>query len=97
MRHTLQSYLVNATTLLNQAHALCLRMFILNAFDMTWDLIITPRRLDYAKQQEGRLYESLLEIASNKQEEIRALISGTLDSMKGELIERAANHEFQGK
>ncbi len=44
VRGTLQNYLVRTTSLLNVIHTRCLEMFIMSAFDMARDMIITPKR-----------------------------------------------------
>ncbi|XP_022257624.1 dual serine/threonine and tyrosine protein kinase-like isoform X2 [Limulus polyphemus] len=92
----LQSFLVKACTLLNEAQNRCLRMFILTAFDMTRDMVITPKRLEYICQRETELYSSLMTIVNKKQEEIRQLIVSTITGMKNDLSEEAANYQFQG-
>lgn len=69
-------------------------MFILSAYDMTWDLQITPKRIEYAKQREAELYSSLMGIANRKQEEIKQLITETIDFMRSDILNQAANHEF---
>lgn len=72
-------------------------MFILSAFDMTWDMLITPKRIAYARQRETELYESLMSIANCKQEEIRQLIVETINGMTEELLQKASEYQFQGK
>nr|XP_006816396.1 PREDICTED: dual serine/threonine and tyrosine protein kinase-like [Saccoglossus kowalevskii] len=96
VRHVLQSHLVTAASILNNAHQRCLKMFITTAFDMARDMMITPRRVRYAKEKEIFLYESLLEIASQKQEELKDLIIHTVLSMKEDLLEEASNFIFVG-
>lgn len=96
VRQILQAELVHVATILNEAHNSCLRMFILSAFDMTWDMLITPKRITYARQRETELYESLMSIANCKQEEIRQLIVETINSMTEELLQKATEYEFQG-
>ncbi|GFV11063.1 hypothetical protein TNCV_2718081 [Trichonephila clavipes] len=96
IRQILQAELVQVATILNEAHNSCLRMFILSAFDMTWDMLITPKRIAYARQRETELYESLMSIANCKQEEIRQLIVETINNMTEELLLRASEYEFQG-
>ncbi|XP_054716105.1 dual serine/threonine and tyrosine protein kinase-like isoform X2 [Uloborus diversus] len=96
IRQILQAELVQVATNLNEAHNTCLRMFILSAFDMTWDMLITPKRIAYARQRETELYESLMSIANCKQEEIRQLIVETINSMTDELLQKASEYEFQG-
>uniref|UniRef100_A0A2L2Y4N0 Dual serine/threonine and tyrosine protein kinase n=1 Tax=Parasteatoda tepidariorum TaxID=114398 RepID=A0A2L2Y4N0_PARTP len=96
IRQILQAELVQVATILNEAHNTCLRMFIMSAFDMTWDMLITPKRIAYARQRETELYESLMSIANCKQEEIRQLIVETINNMTDELLEKASIYEFQG-
>ncbi|KAG1946164.1 dual serine/threonine and tyrosine protein kinase [Pimephales promelas] len=93
-RQVLQSQQVEATTLLNAVHCRCLDLFINQAFDMQRDLQITPRRLEYTREKEGELYSSLMAIANRKQEEMKEMIVETLESMKEQLLEDAANLEF---
>ncbi|CAN7982056.1 unnamed protein product, partial [Ixodes pacificus] len=96
VRGALQSLLVSAASLLNTTHLLCLRSFILTAFDMTRDMMITPKRLAYARRQETGLYHALMEVASHKQEEIRQLIVGAVEGLREEVLQRAADHHFEG-
>lgn len=69
----------------------------LQAFDMQRDLQITPRRLEYTREKEGELFNSLMAIANRKQEEMKEMIVETLTSMKEQLLEDAANLEFTGE
>lgn len=89
-----QSYLVNAATVLNYSHTRCLKMFILSAFDMARDMLITPRKLEFVREKEEELYKSLLAIAVSKIDEIRMLISQTIKDISEELEEIAANYDF---
>lgn len=79
-----------------QAHNRCMRKFILYAFDMAREIQITPRRISYAREKEAELYESLMDIASRKQDEIRTVITETVTKLKEELLEKAAAYEFKG-
>lgn len=97
VRTALQSLLVSAASLLNTTHLHCLRTFILTAFDMTRDMMITPKRLAYARKQETGLYHALMEVASHKQEEIRQLIVGAIENLRSEVLQRAADYQFEGK
>lgn len=63
---------------------------------MQRDLQITPKRLEYTRKKENELYESLMNIANRKQEEMKDMIIETLSNMKEELLEDAANMEFKG-
>ncbi|KAK8376325.1 hypothetical protein O3P69_009755 [Scylla paramamosain] len=89
------SHLIHASTLLNQAHNRCMRKFILYAFDMAREIQITPRRISYAREKEAELYESLMDIASRKQDEIRNVIADTVAKLKEDLLDKAAAYEFK--
>ncbi|KAK7488579.1 hypothetical protein BaRGS_00020196 [Batillaria attramentaria] len=84
----LQGCLVNAATVLNNSHTRCLKMFILSAFDMAREMLITPKKLEFVKEKEEELYKSLLAVAVSKINEIKDLISETIvdisDSVKEE-------------
>lgn len=95
IRQVLQSHLVRAANTLNALHNRCLRVFILTAFDMTRDMLITPKRINYAKEKEQQLYESLMAIANKKQEEIRQMISDTLTGMRTDLLQEVAYYQFK--
>lgn len=75
-----QVSLIKAATLLRELHARFLRTFVLSAFDLTWDMITTPKRFEYAKQKELELYSSLMSIANLKQDEIKSMIRDTIQS-----------------
>lgn len=76
-----QISLIKAATLLRELHARFLRTFVLSAFDLTWDMITTPKRFEYAKQKELELYNSLMNIANIKQDEIKQLIRESQQSV----------------
>ncbi|XP_038135867.1 dual serine/threonine and tyrosine protein kinase [Cyprinodon tularosa] len=94
-RQVLQNQQVEAANLLNGLHCRCLDLFINQAFDMQRDLQITPRRLEYTREKEGELFNSLMAIANRKQEEMKEMIVETLGSMKEQLLDDAANLEFK--
>lgn len=85
-----QSCLVNAATVLNNSHTRCLKMFILSAFDMARDMLITPKRLEFVREKEEELYKSLLVIAVSKINEIRELISKTIHDISDSVKEECA-------
>ncbi|XP_014676601.1 PREDICTED: dual serine/threonine and tyrosine protein kinase-like [Priapulus caudatus] len=95
VHHVLQQYLTQAATILKNAHTRCLKMFILTAFDMARDMIITPKRIDYARQREGALYDSLLALATLKQEEIRIVVTDTINNLQEPLLTEAVAHTFR--
>lgn len=94
VRQTCQSYLVNAATLLNNSHTRCLKMFILSAFDMARDMLITPRKLEFAREKEDELYKSLLAIAVSKINDIKNIISQTIGDISNDVQREAAEYDF---
>lgn len=73
-----------------------MRMFILYAFDMAREIQITPRRINYAKEKENELFETLMDIASKKQDEIKDIILESLSEIRESILEKATNYEFRG-
>lgn len=82
-----QMSLIRAATLLRELHARFLRLFVLSAFDLTWDMITTPKRFEYAKQKELELFNSLMSIANLKQDEIKLMIRECIDETDEEVID----------
>lgn len=79
-----------------------MNLFILTAFDMARDQIITPKRIVYARNKCLELYSSLMQSTLQKQQEIEKLISTTINELKNEIIDDAgrlciAQSEFLGK
>lgn len=97
VKKILQSYAVNASSVLNNSHTRCLNKFILSAFDMARDMLITPKKLEFAREKEEELYKSLLKISVSKLDEIKELISTTISMIRTCLIAEAAEFEFIGK
>ena len=95
VRQVLQSHLVRAANCLHALHMRCLRVFILTAFDMTRDMMVTPKRIEYARQKEQQLFDSLMAIANRKQEEIKHLINETLSGMRQDLLEECGRYHFK--
>ena len=94
---TLQRYLVNAVTVLNHTHIRCLQTFIICAFDMAREVLVTPKKILFAKEKEEDLYNSLFKIAVDKGDEIQNMIELTLDECKSKLIEKVEEYDFIGK
>ena len=96
IKQALQLYLVRSTTIVHDLHQLCMNMFITTAFDMQRDIQITPRRIEYAKVKETELFESLKELANERQEQIKKIIMQTVEDLKDSLLEEAGNFQFIG-
>ena len=71
-------------------------MFIMSAFDMARDMLITPKKLTFAKEKEVELYKSLMRISVAKTNEIRDMIGYTIAENQEKLIEKAVEYEFLG-
>ncbi|XP_031845828.1 receptor interacting protein kinase 5 isoform X2 [Nomia melanderi] len=86
VRGCLQTYLIKASTYLNEVHSTSLRKFILSAFDMARTIQITPRRIQYAQMKENKLYASLMNIVNENQEELTELIQAIIQEMKNDVL-----------
>lgn len=94
LHDVLQYELLVGASILNENHSRVLGMFIATAYDLQRDMIITPKRLDYAKKKEEELFSAMMESASRKQEEIKAEIRQTITFLTPKLVEDAAAMEF---
>ena len=97
LEQTLQQYLVNSVTVLNNTHIRCLNTFIISAFDMARDMLVTPKKLEFARDREEELYKSLLQIAVDKGDEIKDMIANTIAANWDKLVEKANDYDFIGK
>ncbi|KXJ28456.1 dual serine/threonine and tyrosine protein kinase [Exaiptasia diaphana] len=95
VRQVLQYHLVTASSALNEAHSRVLSLFITTAFDMARDMIITPRRLEYAKEKEEELFKALMETASRKQDEIKEVIHNTITTLSPQILKEVGLLEFK--
>ncbi|XP_076448314.1 LOW QUALITY PROTEIN: dual serine/threonine and tyrosine protein kinase-like [Babylonia areolata] len=93
-RRAFQRYLINAATVMNNAHTRSLNMFILSAFDMSRDIIITPRKLEFAKAKEEELYRSLMAVAVSKISDIKEIVTRTIHNLSEDIQEDAAKFDF---
>lgn len=82
----LQTYLINASTYLNEIHTSSLRKFILSAFDMARKIQITPRRIQYAHLKENELYATLMKLVNENQDELTELIQAIIQDMKNDVL-----------
>ncbi|XP_054009693.1 dual serine/threonine and tyrosine protein kinase-like isoform X1 [Hylaeus anthracinus] len=82
----LQTYLINASTYLNEVHTTSLRKFILSAFDMARKIQITPRRIQYAQLKENELFASLMKVVNENQQELTELIQAIIQEMKNDVL-----------
>lgn len=94
--HQLQKILTNTVSLLNVVHTRCLQKFILTAFDMARDMQVTPRKLEYARNKERLLFEHLVSISDEKQDEIREMIAATVQGLRQTVLDKAEEYDFIG-
>lgn len=64
---------------------------------MAREIQITPRRIQYAQEVELKLFNTLMKIASDKQEEICKIIQKTLNDMKSNVAEVLEEYYDSGK
>ena len=57
-------------------------------------MMITPRKIEYAREKEQVLFESLNSLASIKQEELKQLINDAIDANRESILSAATRHEF---
>ena len=95
VRQVLQYHLVTAATVLNDAHVQVLGMFITRAFDMARDMIITPRRIEFAREREEELFDALMDSANMKQDEIRDVIHETITSLQPKILSEVETLQFE--
>ncbi|XP_022653846.1 dual serine/threonine and tyrosine protein kinase-like isoform X2 [Varroa destructor] len=94
MRRVLQWLIVDGANALNEIQSTVLNMFMLSVFEFIRDRSITPIRIEYARDKEAELFKKLLEVALNKQEEIRLLIATTIEDLRDEILNKCATFEF---
>lgn len=92
----LQGSLVAACVLLGAAHQRCLERFIVYAFEMQRDMLITPKRLDFARTREQELFATLTDLTVLKQEEISDLVATSIASTRDTIMSCLADYDFIG-
>ncbi|CAL8087308.1 unnamed protein product [Calicophoron daubneyi] len=91
IQRRLQNYLFWSLESINSSVIRCLQGFVLQAYDLAHDLSVTPKRLEFAKAQELKLYEKLLKKVRQSQPAIMDIMSNTLKEMCSILPQRAAH------
>ena len=92
----MRQQITSAASSLHDAHARCLQTLILYAHDLARDVLVTPRKLKYAKQMEEKLYTQLIELASRKQSEIKDIVTHTIDEALDEIIAEVQALQLEG-
>lgn len=73
-----------------------LRVFLRFVF-LFRDILITPKRLNYAREKEKELYESLISLTNSRQIEIQRLISQAIKDNEESLADQACSLEIPGR
>lgn len=68
----------------------------MRAFDMQRDMMITPKRLEFARTREHELYDTLMSLALEKQEEIKILVFDAIKSARQTIVNHVSQYEFIG-
>lgn len=63
---------------------------------MQRDMMITPRRLEFARTKEQELSDTLMRLALEKQEEIKNLVAESIQSARSNILNSVSSYEFIG-
>ena len=92
----MRQQITSAASSLHDAHARCLQTLILCAHDLARDVLVTPKRIKYARTKEEELYTQLVELASRKQSEIKELVHQAMDEASDMIVHQVIQLEFDG-
>ena len=86
--------ITNAASSVHDAHARSLQNLINMAHDLTRDHQITPRRILYAREKEGMLYQNLVDLCTKQASEIKDIVMTTVAEQQDVIVAKAVNMEF---
>ena len=87
--------ITSAASSLHDAHARCLQTLILYAHDLARDVLVTPKRIKYARTKEEELYTQLIDLASRKQSEIKELVHEAIADCSDDIIQQVVQLNFE--
>lgn len=96
IRKHLDQLTIRAVSILIRSHETCLDFINDSAFDMARDILVTPRRLSYAREKERILYDSLVDLTNSKQSEIQRLILQAINDTRETLADQASALDIPG-
>ena len=64
---------------------------------MQRDMMITPKRLEFARTKEQELSDTLMRLALEKQEEIKTLVAEAIKSARQSIVNAVSQYEFIGE
>lgn len=91
----LNQWVLCAASLMRRSHLSCLTSFIHLAMEMSRDVLLTPRRIQYVKRKEHELHSAMSELATSKQAELRRSVEIIINTLTPIVSEEAAIFEFQ--
>lgn len=94
LSRNLNHWVLCAANLLRRSHVDCLTSFVHLAFEMSRDVLLTPKRIEYVRTQEGRLFSDLMALATSNQAELRRKVDSLLVTLAPTLREEVADFEF---
>ena len=86
----MKQQITSAASSLHDAHARCLQTLILYAHDLTRDVMVTPKRIKYARTKEEELYTQLIDLASRKQSEIKELVHQAIADATDDIVSQVS-------
>ena len=90
----MRQQITSAASSLHDAHARCLQTLILYAHDLARDVLVTPKRIKYARTKEEELYTQLIDLASKKQGEIKELVHTAMAEATEDVVLQVVTLEF---
>lgn len=91
----MRQQITSAASSLHDAHARCLQTLILYAHDLARDVLVTPKRIKYARMKEEELYTQLVELASKKQSEIKELVNQAIADATEPTVELVIQIQYE--
>ena len=91
----MRQQITSAASSLHDAHARCLQTLILYAHDLARDVLVTPKRIRYARTKEEELYTQLIDLASKKQGEIKELVHTAIAEATEDIVSQVIRVEFE--
>ena len=85
INNILKEHVLEGTLSLCEVHNNSLRKLISNAFDLSREIDITPKRLKYVRETESKLYANLLRLISDKEKDLALLIASIIQNMMNEI------------
>ena len=91
----MKQQVTSAASSLHDAHARCLQTLILYAHDLARDVLVTPKRIKYARTKEEELYTQLIDLASRKQSEIKELVYQAIADATDNIVQQVIQLHFE--